>query len=558
MVTMDIGAFCVKETILECPQDKSIYFSKDLRNHVPAYCTFGFDVIEYVGKALFLHSRNNREIMKKLASKNIAISEREVSYLGQKFITYLAIAHQESTDKLRHSMEKRGGYILHVDGTCEGDSPHLFCGLDGISEIVLGAIKTPSEKKEELIPFFRRLKNQYGTPIALVHDMGVAILAAVAIVFPGIADFICHFHFLRDIGKDLLLHDYQIIMKRLKKFKVRSSLRRRASYLKNKIGEDEETIIKFRQALEEGTFTSDSLSRIPTAATYLLINWAFESSHQSQGYGFPFDRMHLDFYLRLKEIHQLLGSIRDIHLRNKAKDNAPFLRVWQFLDEVIQDKELIDAVASMEAKVKVFDKLRNALRIALPEGKNGLNDEGDETCLKTIEKEVIEFRGWVLSDKERKKTYVKMIAQIDKYWSKLFADPLVVNTAKGPVFILPQRTNNLLERFFRLMKRLGRKKSGTASLNKMLKTVLADTPLVRNLENDKYMDIILNGCATLSERFSQIDDRLVREHIKKAQDNLKKNSEEVKKIILLPDLPSKIFTLFKGHCKTQANGHLRS
>ena len=133
---MDIGAFLAKETILECPRDKSVYFSEDLRKLVPAYCTFGFDVIEYIGKALFLDSRNNQEIMKKLVSKNISISEREISYLGQEFITYLAIVHQKSTDKLRHSMEKKGGYILHVDGTCEGDSPHLFCGLDGRSDVV--------------------------------------------------------------------------------------------------------------------------------------------------------------------------------------------------------------------------------------------------------------------------------------------------------------------------------------------------------------------------------------------------------------------------------------
>lgn len=558
VVTMNIGAFRAREIVLECPRDKSAYFSEDLRKLVPAHCTFGFDVIEYVGKALFLHSRNNRDIMKELAPKNIAISEREVSYLGQKFIIFLALAHQESTDNLRHSMTKRGGYVLHVDGTCEGDSPHLFCGLDGISEIVLGAIKTPSEKKEELIPFFRKLKKQYGNPIALVHDMGVAILAAIAVVFPGIADFICHFHFLRDIGKDLLLQDYQTIIKRLKKCNVRSSLRRKASYLKSKIGEDVETITKFRQALEEGAFTSDCLQRMPTAATYLLINWALESSCQSQGYGFPFDRIHLDFYLRLKEVHHLLEGISDIHLRNKAKDNAPFMRVWQLLDVMMQDKELIDAVARMEAKIKVFDKLRKALRIALPEGKNGLNDDGDGMCIKTIEKEVVKFRAWVQSDEERKKTYAKMIEQIDKYWSKLFADPLVVNTTGGSVVILPQRTNNILERFFRRMKRHGRKKSGTASLNKMLKAIIADTPLVRNLENEEYMDIILNGCATLAERFSQIDDRLVREQLKEAQNNQEKNSLEVRKIIIRPDLPSKIFTLFEGYSKIQANGHLRS
>ena len=543
---MDIGAFWAKETQLECPRCKAVYFSEELRKLVPLHCTFGFDVIEYVGKALFLRSRNNREIMNELASGNITISEREVSFLGQKFIIYLALAHQDSNDKLRLSMSRRGGYILHVDGTCEGNSPHLFCGLDGISEIVLGAIKTPSEKKEELIPFFQRIKKQYGTPIALVHDMGVAILGAIAAVFPGIADFICHFHFLRDIGKDLLLQDYQTIMKRLKVFDVRASLRRKANYLKGKIGKDAETITKFGKALDDGTFTSNCLQSMPGVATYLLINWALESSQQAQGYGFPFDRIHLDFYLRLKELHRLLGDISDIHLCNNTKDNGPFIRVWKLLENVMKDQQSIDAVTSMEAKVKVFDKLREALRIALPEGKNGLNDEGDETCIKTIEKEVIEFRKWVQCNEKRKKTYAKMIEQIDKYWSKLFADPIVVNTPEGPIVILPQRTNNILERFFRLIKRLGRKKSGTASLNKMLKTILADTPLVRNLENKEYMDIILNGCTTLAERFSQIDAKLVREQLKKAQNNQEKIPGEVKKIISLPDLPNKISELFKA------------
>ncbi len=39
----------------------------------------------------------------------------------------------------------------------------------------------------------------------------------------------------------------------------------------------------------------------------------------------------------------------------------------------------------MEAKVKVFDKLRNALRIALPEGENGLKEYADSYLLKMPE-----------------------------------------------------------------------------------------------------------------------------------------------------------------------------
>jgi len=50
---------------------------------------------------------------------------------------------------------------------------------------VLDNIKLPSEKAELLIPFLRRIKRQYGDPIALVHDMGHGLMSAIGVVFPG-------------------------------------------------------------------------------------------------------------------------------------------------------------------------------------------------------------------------------------------------------------------------------------------------------------------------------------------------------------------------------------
>ena len=158
VVTTDIGAFRAKETVLFCPTDQTISTSAQLRRLVPEHGTFGFDVIVEVGLALFVRCRNNQETMKELAAKNVFVSEREISYLGRKFIVYLALAHRESQPRLRDLMARQGGYILHVDGTGEGDSPNLFCGLDGISELVLDTIKIPSEKKTLLVPFFMRIK----------------------------------------------------------------------------------------------------------------------------------------------------------------------------------------------------------------------------------------------------------------------------------------------------------------------------------------------------------------------------------------------------------------
>src|ERR1017187_7933994 len=62
---------------------------------------------------------------------------------------------------------------------------------------------------------------------ALVHDMSKGILSAIAQVFPGIPDFICHFHFLRDLGKDLCGEDYDTLRKRLQTHGTAAALRAR-------------------------------------------------------------------------------------------------------------------------------------------------------------------------------------------------------------------------------------------------------------------------------------------------------------------------------------------
>ena len=55
----------------------------------------------------------------------------------------------------------------------------LMSSLDSLSEIVLGNVKVPSEKTEQIVPFLQEIKSRYGVPVAAVHDMGPGILAAI-------------------------------------------------------------------------------------------------------------------------------------------------------------------------------------------------------------------------------------------------------------------------------------------------------------------------------------------------------------------------------------------
>ena len=47
--------------------------------------------------------------------------------------------------------------------------------------------------------------------------------------------------------------------------------------------------------------------------------------------------------------------------------------------------------------------------------------------------------------------------------------------------------------------------------------MLADTPLVKNLENKEYMEIILNGKKSLEERFAEMEPEIIKEQLAEAQ-----------------------------------------
>ena len=533
LATLAIGQFEALETQRHCPRCGEIYRSEELRALSPHRGQFGFDVIEYIGRALFVHWRSERAVQAELAAKNIPISTSEIGFLGKRFIVYLALAHRACQGALREHMAAKGGYILHLDATCEGDSPQLFSCLDEISQIVLGNRKMPTEDSEHIIPLLCELKAAYGTPLALVHDMSRAILKAVAIVFPTVPDYICHFHFLRDLGKDLFDFEYRTIRRYTQDFKAKATLREAAKALQEAIDNQPALSDNLQTYLGTKPATNDNPQALnPWVSAYLLVVWVLEADSACEGFGFPFDRPHLVFYQRLREAYPALKK-----LKAKGVSVLPL----SALHRVLSDAALHNLVRRIEQKITLFDRLREAMRIARPDGGQGLNDDGDGE-IKTIESRVNAFRYSepmkALSASDI--SYQKMVKQIDKYWDKLFADPIAVDTPAGTVMIQPQRTNNLMEQSFRFLKRDGRKKTGQKALSRTLVAMLADTPLVRNLDNPDYMRILLNGKATLAARFADIDIQQVREEEQANNNRFRKYPKNMRRLFRVPHLPRKI------------------
>jgi len=555
--TLHLGGFTAQETLLHCDQciNPTIYESQGLRGLVPTGGTFGYDVVSYVGQGLFRRHRRATEIIDELAAHGIALSASEVTYLGKKFVVYLALAHRQSAPRLQEALRAKGGYILHLDGMGQGGGPRLMSSLDSLSQIVLGNVKVPSEKTQELIPFLEEIKRRYGVPLAAVHDMGAGILAAIQVVFPGIPDFICHFHFLRDLGQDLLEADYEAIRRRLRHHGITEKLQYQARRLKTALEEQPGLVESFYQCVHTQALPAWATKPFPLLTAYSLIQWALAGKTQGQGYGFPFDRPQVQFALRLQTATPKLASIKDIHLRGQWRDNIPLFKLGHALQAVAADAGLQRNLVAMDVKSQVFDQLRQAMRIAEVGGSAGLNSGSDPLPLAPIRKAVQKFchRVTTRPDYPTSPHWKAMIAQIDKYGDKLFADPIAVQTPQGRRLIQPQRTNNMLERFFRDLHCGQRRRSGHHTLGKFLQSMMADTPLVKNLDNPDYLKVLLNGQPTLEACFAKIDTETVRQEMEAAQQWLDKVPQKIRQLIAEPAFADTLCGLFRKSEGTKSN-----
>ena len=79
----------------------------------------------------------------------------------------------------------------------------------------------------------------------------------------------------------------------------------------------------------------------------------------------------------------------------------------------------------------------------------------------------------------------------------------------------------------------------------MLHTILAETPLVKNLENPAYVKILLHGKASLEDVFGELDIDTFRAAFRKAQVVPEKIPAKLKPLIAMSDFPEKLVSMVK-------------
>ena len=222
------GLFWVKERLKACQAcgDARVWRSEVLPLVVPSRRTVAYDVMVFAGEQKLLRSHTLEAIQKSLAADyELSVSLSLLSLYVQEFCYRFECLHFAKLAKLaRWTKKQQLGYMLHVDCSSERKSDTVFVAYDRTSEIVLISEKVPSERMPFLVPVLKKVKAYMGNPISAMSDLGLPIMKSIEEAFPGVQRRICHFHLLRDVGKDILDPDYADLRAQINQSKINAKL----------------------------------------------------------------------------------------------------------------------------------------------------------------------------------------------------------------------------------------------------------------------------------------------------------------------------------------------
>ena len=484
--------------------------------------TAGYDVMTFVGLERFVHYRQRDEILAALKQKyHIVLSSGEVSELGRRFLVYLEALHHARAPDLRTALEKDGGWPLHIDATGEDGRGTLLVSYAGWRGWALGAWKIPTERANAVLPKLRAVEALFGAPCAVMRDLGKAMIEAARDFVAGREELIpvlgCHMHFLKDIGKDLLRTAHDDLCDLFRRFEVLPRLRALARDLGRNLGTD---IQRARRELTDWLAGTDPQFGLPEgnaglAAVRALGQWVLDYPDDGTDAGFPFDRPWLDLYLRC------LRSCRaaESWLRKPCADRRVLVglqRLHRIIEPVRSALAFPVPVRTIQQRARLFDELRDALRLQLKTPANQLAASADAQHqwaeLRDIKKAVEELETSLKQHRpergpaeDLRKAIDLILNHLERHGSSLWGHVIALPPTVGGGIRLVERTNVLLESFFHEIKHGERRRSGRKVLTQDLEQLPASAVLACNLTKSDYVSILCGSLDDLPHAFAQLD-----------------------------------------------------
>lgn len=535
-----------------CPMHRSLApaRSQQLPQIVAPGANVAYDVLARIGLARYLESRQSKEIHLLLSRDcGIEVKDSTIRYLARKFVAYFQIVHEQSIDLLRAAMRQRGGYILHIDGTCDGASAVVLVCVDSLSGQVLKSQRISSENHIEVKNVLQKIRREWGIPLASVSDLRRALITAAGDVFKGVPQFVCHYHLAADVGKDILLKHQDHLRGLFRCNKVKADLQALKRSLKQYAVSKESaqhSVLPILALRSRKGLKAHCTPETIQGAVHGLTCWILGYTRDGEGYGFPFDMPYLNMYYRIVKAHRILCETITTWPKRKRGSLGSVLRLKDILHRVVAGEQASlfqDCVAATQRDQKIFNRFRHALRICPQGGKQRRHDEGASSKLSPKQhKDILRTLKTALNRQIRnagasQKACEIVVQHLNKYWKYLFGHVI----HKGSRTIVVPRTNNIDEAMIGIIKRQCRRLHGRGHVGHDLNVMPPSMPLIQNLHNVSYCNVVYGGreMKDIAERFSHVDSKEVNQLVS-AWHTERVSSRLPRKLECMSDFPNKI------------------
>jgi hypothetical protein len=186
----------------DCPRRAAPYRPEAEGRYALPQHEFGLDVVALVGALRYAEHRSVPEIHQRLVARGLAVCERTVTNLLDRYDELLAVALTDDS-RLRGLLAEQGRVILAIDGL-QPDVGHevLWVLRDCLSGEVLLAKSLLSGRRQDLAELIGQVRDGLPAPIAgVISDGQHPIRKAVAESLPGVPHQLCQFHYLREAAR---------------------------------------------------------------------------------------------------------------------------------------------------------------------------------------------------------------------------------------------------------------------------------------------------------------------------------------------------------------------
>src|SRR6185312_7812183 len=188
----------------DCPRFHQPYRPEAEPHFALPHHEFGLDVIAAVGRLRYVEHRSVPEMHQELARRRVAIAQRTVTNLLNRYDELRALATADP-QRLRRRLRGQRRVVLAVDGL-QPDVGHevLWVLRDCLSGEVVLAKSLLSATIADLSALLREARQALPVPITgVISDGQDTIRKAVARTLPGVPHQLCQFHYLREAARPI-------------------------------------------------------------------------------------------------------------------------------------------------------------------------------------------------------------------------------------------------------------------------------------------------------------------------------------------------------------------